>query len=187
MTRPFNDGITVTVFFFQQRICETAPETILPTLEWQNKQIAEFSAFRLYLENLRSNIPEKFLTSTYQGREYICRQLAANKPKTTDIISYNQNHIAKLLELHIEWMDDVKKGEGISEETGAWLYGLLARLETPLSPERCHVIRELARKCSEIRGGLNEGCAKEYYEPLNLFICLVARYFYQYDLIDGSV
>ncbi|XP_049681977.1 gem-associated protein 2 isoform X3 [Accipiter gentilis] len=66
---------------------------------------------------------------------------------------------------------------------GRWLYALLACLEKPLLPEAHSLIRQLARRCSEVRV-LEENKNEEQISALNLIICLVSRYFDQRDLAD---
>ncbi|KAM6067847.1 gem-associated protein 2 isoform 3-T3 [Theristicus caerulescens] len=66
---------------------------------------------------------------------------------------------------------------------GRWLYALLACLEKPLLPEAHSLIRQLARRCSEVRV-LEENKNEEQMSALNLIICLVSRYFDQRDLAD---
>ncbi|KAG8126294.1 hypothetical protein E2320_021474 [Naja naja] len=66
-----------------------------------------------------------------------------------------------------------------------WLYALLACLEKPLLPEAHSLIRQLARQCSEVRV-LEENKNDEKVSALNLLICLVGRYFDQYDLADEA-
>ncbi|GAB1297459.1 Gem-associated protein 2 [Apodemus speciosus] len=66
---------------------------------------------------------------------------------------------------------------------GRWFYALLACLEKPLLPEAHSLIRQLARRCSEVR--LLVGSKDDERVPaLNLLICLVSRYFDQRDLAD---
>lgn len=78
----------------------------------------------------------------------------------------------------------VKRGEGIKYETGLWLYSLLAALQIPLHHDSHHILRDLCRKIAEIRSALKDDCAKDVVVPLNLIICLVARFFGQLDLAD---
>ncbi|KAM7156434.1 gem-associated protein 2 isoform 4-T5 [Molossus nigricans] len=66
---------------------------------------------------------------------------------------------------------------------GRWLYALLACLEKPLLPEAHSLIRQLARRCSEVRLLVNSK-DDERVPALNLLICLVSRYFDQRDLAD---
>ena len=71
------------------------------------------------------------------------------------------------------------------EEMGAWIYGLMARLEKPLDPDVCSSLRSLASVCARQRKVLVEkGEEGEVLNTLALFICIVAKYFGQADLAD---
>lgn len=87
--------------------------------------------------------------------------------------------VETLLEYNVQWLEE----NDINQQRGQWLYALLAKLEKPLKPEMCSVIRTLARSCSSCRAKL--AVAENPLLPqLNLFICLVGRYFDQTDLAD---
>ncbi|EHB17675.1 Survival of motor neuron protein-interacting protein 1 [Heterocephalus glaber] len=58
---------------------------------------------------------------------------------------------------------------------GRWFYALLACLEKPLLPEAHSLIRQLARRCSEVRLSVDTK-DDERVPALNLLICLVSRY-----------
>ncbi|KZS01392.1 Survival of motor neuron protein-interacting protein 1 [Daphnia magna] len=95
------------------------------------------------------------------------------------ILSLNQFMVETLLEYNVQWLEETS----FSQQRGQWLYALLAKLEKPLKPEMCSLIRTLARLCSTFRANL--ASAEDPLLPqLNLFICLVGRYFDQTDLAD---
>jgi len=80
---------------------------------------------------------------------------------------------------------------GWKEEYGPWIYAVLTRLEKPLTPDVGSKLRDLALECSLIRQYLvnrrekeKEGSSDESIATMNLFICLVSRYFDQTDLVD---
>ncbi|KAK1139728.1 gem-associated protein 2 [Acipenser oxyrinchus oxyrinchus] len=84
-----------------------------------------------------------------------------------------------VLEYLMNWLGE----KAFTSELGRWLYALLACLEKPLLPEAHSLIRQLARRCSEVRASL-ESKEDKRLSALNLLICLVARYFEQNDLAD---
>ena len=101
--------------------------------------------------------------------------------------------VESVLEYAVGWLE----GTGWRRGYGPWLYSLLARLEKPLTPDTGSLLRDLALACSRERrriyrekGVGGGGGAVEGEEPdpdmaaLNLFICLVAKYFDQGDLAD---
>ncbi|KAJ7410258.1 Gem-associated protein 2 [Willisornis vidua] len=94
-------------------------------------------------------------------------------------IDYVKATVTSVLEYLISWFGEKK----FTPELGRWLYALLACLEKPLLPEAHSLIRQLARRCSEVRL-LEENKNEEQISALNLIICLVSRYFDQRDLAD---
>ncbi|XP_065451603.1 gem-associated protein 2 isoform X3 [Chrysemys picta bellii] len=101
-------------------------------------------------------------------------------PPFLSIVSrMNQATVTSVLEYLINWFGEKE----FTPELGRWLYALLACLEKPLLPEAHSLIRQLARRCSEVRV-LEENKNEEKVSALNLLICLVSRYFDQRDLAD---
>ena len=63
------------------------------------------------------------------------------------------------------------------------------RLEKPLTPDVGSSLRDLALICSQLRMNIVGEASENKDEDiaaLNLFICLVARYFDQGDLVDND-
>nr|XP_019940338.1 PREDICTED: gem-associated protein 2 [Paralichthys olivaceus] len=101
-------------------------------------------------------------------------------PPFLSIVSrLNQSTVLMVLETLISWFEE----RAFAPQLGRWLYGLLACLEKPLLPEAHSCIRQLARRCAQLRSTL-ESQDDEELPALNLLICLVARYFEQNDLAD---
>ncbi|CAH2050628.1 unnamed protein product, partial [Iphiclides podalirius] len=92
----------------------------------------------------------------------------------------------RALEILTDIINEVKPGQTIDRKTGQWIYAFLACTRQPLLSDTTSILRNLARKCAEIRSHLNpeEEKSREAAAPLNVFICLVSRYFRQYDLAD---
>jgi survival of motor neuron protein-interacting protein 1 len=67
--------------------------------------------------------------------------------------------------------------------SGAWLYGLLARLEKPLDADVCADIRQLRRRCMELRAEL--GANLDMLPVLNMIITIISLFFGQRDDVDG--
>jgi len=100
-------------------------------------------------------------------------------PFLSIILSLNQHEVEQLIEYHVRWMEE----RGFTKHCGCWMYALLVKLEKPLTPEMCSLLRNLARLCSKIRCDLMSA-DNPLLPQLNLFICLVGRYFDQSDLAD---
>nr|XP_033327370.1 gem-associated protein 2 [Megalopta genalis] len=175
--------------------CMEAPSCLGPTLDWQQYQFSDFSNVRLYISQLKDeiqsskrkwkppsiNLPDiddekgwiQFCLGTYEGEK-------KTDPTLNTVFSLNQPMVEQILEYLIDYVEVEKE---IIHKLGQWLYALLAILEMPLTPEMCSCLRSLARTCSIIR---SNSINLEVHEigALNLFICLVARYFRQLDMAD---
>ncbi|KAL2789992.1 gem-associated protein 2 isoform beta [Daubentonia madagascariensis] len=136
--------------------CQPAPEGYSPTLQWQQQQVAQFSTVRQSVNKHRSH--------------WKSQQLDSNVTMAT---------VTSVLEYLSNWFGE----RDFTPELGRWLYALLACLEKPLLPEAHSLIRQLARRCSEVRL-LVDSKDDERVPALNLLICLVSRYFDQRDLAD---
>ncbi|GAB5572812.1 gem-associated protein 2 isoform X1 [Prionailurus iriomotensis] len=108
-------------------------------------------------------------------------------PPLLSIVSrMNQATVTSVLEYLSNWFgerDFTPELYYSLKRVGRWLYALLACLEKPLLPEAHSLIRQLARRCSEVRL-LVDSKDDERVPALNLLICLVSRYFDQRDLAD---
>ncbi|KAJ8313784.1 hypothetical protein KUTeg_008345, partial [Tegillarca granosa] len=98
-------------------------------------------------------------------------------PMLSTILAMDQPTVIKVLEYHVNWFE----ATGFTEKQGCWFYALLLVLQKPLSPEVCSLLRTLARGCSSLRATL-DSTEDPKLAPLNLLICLVARYFDQMDM-----
>jgi len=94
----------------------------------------------------------------------------------------------QVLEYVVSWLGVT----GWRDEYGPWVYTLLTRLEKPLTPDVGSLLRDLVLFCAQERVEIAEkvetvetgGVPDEKIAALNLFICLVANYFDQGDLVD---
>lgn len=107
-------------------------------------------------------------------------ETARINPTLSVAFCLNQPMVEQILEYLVEHIET--KGR-IEYKIGQWVYVLLVLLEMPLTPDTCSCLRSLARACSIIRANSSDLKVQEI-GALNLFICLVARYFRQLDLAD---
>ncbi|KAK6479052.1 gem-associated protein 2 [Huso huso] len=191
--------------------CQPAPEGFSPSLKWQQLQVANFSDVRQNvnkhrehwkLQSLDNNVvmpnpedEEGWLKFCLGEKVYFKRLLSQDDndnenpgidyvkmgfPPLLSIVSrLSQASVTIVLEYLMNWLGE----KAFTSELGRWLYALLACLEKPLLPEAHSLIRQLARRCSEVRASL-ESKEDKRLSALNLLICLVARYFEQNDLAD---
>lgn len=170
---------------------ESVPSEFCPSLEWQQKQEAEFSAVRQKFYKHRSNLKKKNLKSQLPSRDderawqaFCYGNLEGDEghsPLLSIVAHFNQPLVQQLLQYHSEWM----KVQEFCLELGSWLYSLMVCLEKPLDPDTCSVLRDVARSCATTRAEL-ESSSDERLGSLNLIICLIARYFDQKDLADNK-
>ncbi|CAK6962037.1 gem-associated protein 2 [Scomber scombrus] len=190
--------------------CHAAPVGFCPSLSWQRQQVGHFSDVRQSIaknrkhwssHNLDDNVLMPKLTDE-EGWKRFClgeKVYLGTSPSHTDaepeaaldyskvgfppfqsIVSrLNQSTVLMVLETLITWFEE----QDFIPQLGRWLYALLACLEKPLLPEAHSSIRQLARRCAQLRSTL-ESQEDEKLPALNLLICLVARYFEQNDLAD---
>ncbi|TKC50164.1 hypothetical protein EI555_013669 [Monodon monoceros] len=122
--------------------CQPAPEGYSPTLQWQQQQVAQFSTVR----QPKSEDEEgwkKFCLGERLYAEGAVGPAASESPG----IDYVQATVTSVLEYLSNWFGE----RDFTPELGRWLYALLACLEKPLLPEAHSLIRQLARRCSEVR------------------------------------
>ncbi|XP_070776579.1 gem-associated protein 2 [Enoplosus armatus] len=189
--------------------CHAAPVGFSPSLSWQQQQVSNFSDVRQSItknrrhwssQTLDDNVLMPKLTDEEGwkrfclGEAYLGMSSCHTDPEPEAALDYskvgfppflsivsrlNQSTVLMVLEILISWFEE---HEFVSQ-LGSWLYALLACLEKPLLPEAHSSIRQLARRCAQLRSTL-ESQEDENLPALNLLICLVARYFEQNDLAD---
>ncbi|KAG5346847.1 GEMI2 protein, partial [Acromyrmex charruanus] len=172
--------------------CVQAPASLKPTVEWQQYQVADFSKLRLYVSQLKDEIligkrkwkpPDIHLPDIDDQNAWISFCLGGEEkiePTLNTLFCFSQSDVEQILEYLVQFVETERK---VEYKIGQWIYTLLVILEQPLQPDTCSCLRSLARACSVIRADTRELDAQEL-GALNLFICLVARYFRQLDLAD---
>ncbi|XP_016283773.1 gem-associated protein 2 isoform X2 [Monodelphis domestica] len=151
--------------------CQPAPEGYSPTLKWQQQQVAQFSTIRQSVNKHKNHWKSQHLDSN------------VTMPKCEDEEGWKKFCLGERLYAEMSIATTTGENPGIDYVQGRWLYALLACLEKPLLPEAHSLIRQLARRCAEVRF-LVESKEDERVPALNLLICLVSRYFDQRDLAD---
>jgi hypothetical protein len=71
-------------------------------------------------------------------------------PVLSLLLHLDERTVNALLSQQIRWACK----RPVTHLSGAWLYGLLARLEKPLDADVCADIRQLRRRCMELRAEL---------------------------------
>ena len=110
-------------------------------------------------------------------------EVTGEEPRLNFLVSVPVHVCAQVLQYLLSWLAVT----GWRSQYGPWLYSLLVRLEKPLDPDVGSSLRDLVLLCARERKSLatsGEENKEETIAALNLFICLVAKYFGQGDLED---
>ncbi|CAG9771629.1 unnamed protein product [Ceutorhynchus assimilis] len=153
-------------------------DKFIPTKEWLDNAIKDFTQLRNLIKNSSKDLP-------YENVTNLCIKKVENSPPVfSDITRYTQASKINMLHEITSHLDKFDSTTGISENLGTWIYGILILLEKPLTPDCCFKLREFAKKCASIRADLKDDIDASVAVPLNLYICIIARYFNQLDLAD---
>jgi len=114
--------------------------------------------------------------------------VAGEPPKLGFVTAMPVYVCEQVLEYVVSWLAVT----GWRADYGPWVYTLLTRLEKPLTPDVGSLLRDLALFCAQQRLEIANkveaietgGVPDDNIAALNLFICLVAKYFDQGDLVD---
>ena len=110
--------------------------------------------------------------------------VTGDQPSLNLILSLPSQVCEQVLEYLVSWLHLTTW----RHEVGVWLYSLLVRLDKPLTPDVGSLLRDLVLICASLRrniaADISGGDHDETVAALNLFICIVAKYFGQADLED---
>uniref|UniRef100_A0A3Q2QZM8 Gem-associated protein 2 n=1 Tax=Fundulus heteroclitus TaxID=8078 RepID=A0A3Q2QZM8_FUNHE len=170
--------------------CLAAPVGFSPSLSWQQRQVSRFSDVRQSITKNRThwsnhtlddNVRLPKLTDEEGWKRFCLGEKTYPDPSASGLTDEDQepaldyskvvNPLPCLLDTGFLCSLE-KPGRSILE--GRWLYALLACLEKPLLPEAHSSIRQLARRCAQVRSTMNSQW-DDNLPALNLLICLVAR------------
>ncbi|XP_047026200.1 gem-associated protein 2-like isoform X2 [Helicoverpa zea] len=186
----------------RKKLCNTVkehkvpekPEKLKPTIEWQNIQIADFSDLHMYVVRMaarkKAELPTIF-QDTYRdfmqdGEIQWMQVFESTEPTLSHVVGLSHGVVETGLDTILSILQRIKPGESIDRRTGLWLHALLTVARHPPQSDDSFLLRNLCRRCAEIRAGLNldDENARELATPLNIFICIIAKYFGQHDLGD---
>ncbi|KAF3844472.1 hypothetical protein F7725_007635 [Dissostichus mawsoni] len=156
--------------------CHAAPVGFCPSLSWQQHQVSNFSDVR------QPDITDEEGWKKFCFGETLYLDTSSSRTEAAEAepaLDYCKSTVLMVLETLVGWFEE----NDFAPQLGRWLYALLACLEKPLLPEAHSCIRQLARRCAQLRSAL-ESEEDEKLPALNLLVCLVARYFEQSDLAD---
>ncbi|KAJ3626156.1 hypothetical protein MTP99_016674 [Tenebrio molitor] len=157
-----------------------APQSLLPSREWQTQKIEDFTNFRNFI---RMKMSKESSVASFHEESFLSR-VKSETPQFSEMTQYTQAAKIRMLQIISKHLDSIPAGSSVGETMGAWLYAILSLLEKPLSPDSCHNLREFAKRCLLLRSNLSGETSADLYTPLNLFICIVSRFYNQLDLAD---
>ena len=194
------------------RVKVPPPPGCCPGVAWQRKQVKQFSQLRLkmgkHVTFVKSKgekptkVPDKqnealwchlmmggrvwqeVLAEREEEGRIVQDDVKGESPTVTFLTSIPVHVCETLLDYLTTWVAST----GWKEGYGPWIYAVLTRLEKPLTPDVGSKLRDLALECSFIREYLAQQRTEDVTDggiaTMNLFICLVSRYFDQTDLVD---
>lgn len=98
------------------------------------------------------------------------------------LLQFDQVLTRRLLEYHAGWLDSV---ESLSRARAVWVYALLARLDKPVHAEVAATIRQLLRRCWQLRNELGaqwgdgDSARELRLKTLNVLITVTGEFFEQ--------
>ncbi|XP_044271635.1 gem-associated protein 2 [Tribolium madens] len=153
---------------------------LLPSKKWQTQKIDEFTSFQKFI---CFKIDKESTVSSFNEETFLNKVLLQD-PQFSELAAYTQAAKIRMFQIISKHVNSIPKGESLGKKMGAWIYAILTLLEKPLSPDSCYTLREFAKRCLDLRSNLDEHASEELYMPLNLFICIIARFYNQLDLAD---
>lgn len=151
----------------------------MPSQQWQDEKLEEFEGFRKFIEPKLPLEPK-----TTVNEEQFVNVVSTTLPTFKKFVEHTQRAKIKMLQIITSHLDNFENPTNIDDIMGVWIFGILATLQKPLSPSCCHVIREFAKKCIDIRASLPIDAGIDF-SILNFCISVISRYFGQLDLADS--
>uniref|UniRef100_H2MTL1 Gem-associated protein 2 n=1 Tax=Oryzias latipes TaxID=8090 RepID=H2MTL1_ORYLA len=164
--------------------CHAPPVGFSPSLHWQQQQVSNFSDVRRSITKNRKHWSSQTLDNNVRmpnltdeegwkkfclgERIYLGASACPTDAKPEAELDYSKVSTALMvLDVLISWFEEHE----LVPQLGCWLYALLACLEKPLLPEAHSSIRQLARRCAQLRSTL-ESQDDDRLAHLNLLIFL---------------
>jgi hypothetical protein len=129
------------------------------------------------------------LSSSVAHREWTGKTCVS--PSIPMLLQIDQVLTQRILQHLIDWLDTV---ETVNQQCFQWIYSLLSRIEKPLHRDMIASIRQLYRRCCELRAALKKPAEKHSGKEngdtsfdqdlamLNLIITITGYYFGQSEL-----
>ncbi|KAK9288355.1 hypothetical protein L1049_016808 [Liquidambar formosana] len=146
-------------------------EHLLPSKEWEDAFLADFSELRLALSCLEGSSAK---ASSKQPSTPILLESSGNYPRLSAILGMDSVARVSMLRRRIssvEAMSTLSRGDCL------WLFALCAAVDTPLDADTSAALRCLLRKCSSLRAEKFE--LDDEVVMLNILATISGRFFGQ--------
>lgn len=153
----------------------TYPTNLLPSKDWEESFLANFSELRQKITKLGSSSGES-QTSNKQVENI--QQLKKNPPTLSTVLKMDAVNRTSLLKSYIA---SVENGSNISRDDCLWLFSLCAAVDTPLHADTCASLRSLLRKCCSLLA-LKSYCDDDV-AMLSIIVTIAGKFFGQSENI----
>lgn len=102
-------------------------------------------------------------------------------PSVNQLLALSQEDLLQLLEYQSKWITQY----GFCEQNALWIYSILSCLQSPLNCDAYSLLRTLARAILKKVTCSKEEIPKDSSISSHLIICVIARCFNQWDLIQS--
>ena len=107
------------------------------------------------------------------------KQVKNGSPSVSTLLALSQEDLLQLLEYQSNWIPQY----GFSHDNALWIYSILSCLQIPLNGDAYSLLRNVARAI--VKQIHSKATAGESSISAHLIICVIARCFNQWDLIQS--
>ncbi|CAG8556443.1 3615_t:CDS:2 [Paraglomus occultum] len=168
---------------------ENTVDKLMPNKEWEIKFLDGFEGMRQklrrWIDKQASNINQAAETLEMPKHRNktawykFCYGSAGTVPTLSIISKVDQQTTLSLISYHTEWLSDNE----ISKAQSQWIFALLLRVDKLLTPNQTSLLRELCRKCIDIRKNLSARDMDDInFASANIIISIIRGIFGQKDL-----
>lgn len=182
-------------------------KALLPSRQWKQDLLADFAELRQLIARWQEIGPPEMDTNDEDKDDTMRVALRTNVPRMSDedgwsafffghaesgtvgtpphlrlLLQFDQVLTRRLIEHHTDWL--VNDAVPLSRARAVWIYALLARLDKPVHAGVAATIRQLLRRCWQMRNALQETVEPQALRSLNILICIAGDFFGQFDELD---
>ncbi|KAI9243652.1 survival motor neuron interacting protein 1-domain-containing protein, partial [Sporodiniella umbellata] len=145
----------------------TTDEKDQPRTAWREGFEAPFRSYRTYAQAKQQGLDKKEIKTLEQGKQLLY-SLESKEACIDAVVNLSQHSIINLLRYHITWLNVHE-----IEQQCLCLFSLLVYLDPVLTSKDISVLRDVSRKCIELRNNV------EKKAPLNIVITIISQVFGQ--------